>query len=42
VTITSDTYLTDILVRIVNGHPNSDIDQLPPWAYQPQGLKAVA
>jgi transposase len=24
-------YLTDVLTRVVNGHPNSDIDQLP-WA----------
>jgi hypothetical protein len=23
--------LTDALTRIVNGHPNSDIDQLLPW-----------
>ena len=29
-------YLTDVLTRIVNGHPNSDIDQLLPWAYRPQ------
>jgi transposase IS66-like protein len=35
-------YLTDVLTRIVNGHPNRDIDQLLPWAYQPQALKAVA
>ncbi|MGY3695680.1 hypothetical protein ACVIGA_005760 [Bradyrhizobium sp. USDA 3240] len=26
-------YLTDALTRIVNGHPNSDIDQLLPWAF---------
>ena len=24
-------YLSDVLTRIVNGHPNSDIDQLLPW-----------
>ena len=24
-------YLTDVLTRIVNGHPNSDIDQPMPW-----------
>jgi transposase len=24
-------YLTDVLTRIINGHPNSDIDQLLPW-----------
>lgn len=35
-------YLTDVLTRIVNGHPNRDIDQLLPLAYCAQGLKAVA
>jgi hypothetical protein len=33
-------YLADVLTKIVNGDPNSDIDQLLPWAYQkarPQG-----
>jgi len=35
-------YLTDILARIVNGHPNRAIDQLMPWAYRAQNLKAVA
>jgi transposase len=36
-------YLTDVLTRIVNGHPNnSDIDLLLPWAYRRQDLKAVA
>ena len=35
-------YLTDALTRIVNGHPNSDVDQLLPWAYRGQPLKAVA
>ena len=35
-------YLTDALTRIVNGHPNSDIDQLLPWAYRRYDLKAVA
>jgi hypothetical protein len=30
------------LTRIVNGHPNRDIDQLLPWAYRKQELKAVA
>jgi transposase len=34
-------YLADVLTRIVNGHPNSDIDLLP-WAYRKQDLKAVA
>jgi transposase len=35
-------YLTDVLTRIVNGHLNRDIDQLLPWAYRTQDLKAVA
>jgi transposase len=35
-------YMTDVLARIVNGHPNSDIDQLLPWTYRPPDLKAVA
>jgi transposase len=35
-------YLNDVLTRIVNGHPNSEIDQLLPWAYRHQDLKAVA
>jgi transposase len=26
-------YLTDVLTRIVNGHLNSQIDELMPWAY---------
>jgi hypothetical protein len=30
------TYLTDVLTRIVNGRPNSEIDQLLPWAYRRQ------
>ena len=35
-------YLTDVITRIVNGHPSSHIDQLLPWAYRKQELKAVA
>ncbi|SCB55840.1 IS66 C-terminal element [Bradyrhizobium shewense] len=35
-------YLTDVLTRIINGHPNRDIDQLLPWAYRAQALKAAA
>jgi len=35
-------YLTDVLARIANGHPNSDIDRLLPSAYRRQALKAVA
>jgi transposase len=35
-------YLTDVLTRIVNGHPNRNIDALLPWAYTRLELKAVA
>jgi len=35
-------YLTGVPTKIVNGHPNRDIDQLLPWAYRAQNLKAVA
>jgi len=37
------TYLTDVITKIVNGHPNSRIDELLPWAYPAaQPLKDVA
>jgi hypothetical protein len=26
-------YLTDVITKIVNGHPNSKLDDLLPWAY---------
>ncbi len=36
-------YLTDAMTKIVNGHPNSRIDALLPWAYPAaQPLKDVA
>jgi transposase len=36
-------YLADVLAKIINGHPNSAIDDLLPWAYAtPLPLKAVA
>jgi transposase len=36
-------YLTDVITRIVNGHPNRQIDDLLPWAYITElELKAVA
>ena len=36
-------YLADVIIRIVDGHPNSCLDELLPWAYAaaPE-LKAVA
>jgi len=37
------TYLTDVISKIVNGHPNRQIDDLLPWAYPAaQPLKRVA
>ena len=36
-------YLADVITRIVNGHPNSQIDDLLPWTYAPpQQLKDAA
>jgi hypothetical protein len=36
-------YLADIITRIVNGHSNSRVDELLPWAYSAtQPLKDVA
>jgi transposase len=41
--INPQAYLADAITRIVNGHPNSQIDDLLPWAdVQTQDLKAVA
>jgi len=34
-------YLTDVITSIVNGHPNSEIDQLLSWIYRRQELNAV-
>jgi hypothetical protein len=36
-------YLADVISRIVNGHPQSRLDDLLPWAYPAlTDLKAVA
>ena len=35
-------YFTDVIARIVAGHPQSQIDELLPWVYAPAPLKAVA
>ena len=41
--INPQTYLTDVITKIVNGHPNSQIDHLLPWAYPAApALKHVA
>lgn len=40
-------YLTDVITKVVNGHPNSRIDELLPWVYtarattQRRGLKTA-
>jgi hypothetical protein len=33
VAVAQASYLAEVLTRIVNGHPNSQIDDLLPWAY---------
>jgi hypothetical protein len=36
-------YLVDVITRIVQGHPNSRLDELLPWSYPAApDLKAVA
>jgi transposase len=36
-------YLADVISRIVNGHPQSRLDELLPWAYATTpALKAAA
>lgn len=40
--IDPQTYLTNVIARIVAGHPQSQIDELLPWAYPTVPLKAVA
>ena len=36
-------YLNDVITKIVNGHPNSRVDELLPWAYPAaSALKEVA
>ena len=40
--IDPQTYLADVIVRIVAGHPQNQLDDLLPWAYAPAPLKAVA
>jgi hypothetical protein len=36
-------YMADVIARIVNGHPQSRIDDLLPWAYPDAAdLRAVA
>ena len=39
--IDPQSYLADVISRIVQGHPNSRLDQLLPWAYAAP-IRAVA
>ena len=41
--VLSRAYLADVISRIVNGHPQSRLDELLPWAYPTTpALKAAA
>jgi len=43
VSVEPQTYLANVITRIVNAHPNSQIDDLLPWAYPARpALKQVA
>ena len=35
-------YLTDVLTKLVNGHLQSRLDELLPWAYAPEPVAAAA
>lgn len=35
-------YLADVIARLVAGHPQSQLDDVLPWAYTSTRLKAVA
>jgi transposase len=35
-------YITDVLTKIVQGWPNSRVDELMPWAWQPPAVEAKA
>jgi transposase len=41
--VESHAWLADVIARIVQGHPNSRLDELLPWAYPATpALRAVA
>lgn len=40
--VDSHAYLGEGITRIVTGHPQSHIDDLLPWDYTPESLKALA
>jgi hypothetical protein len=40
--VNSQAYIADVLTKIVQGWPNSRIDELMPWAWQPLMIQAQA
>jgi transposase len=40
--VNSQAYITDVLTKIVQGWPNSRIDELMPWAWKPPTVEAKA
>jgi hypothetical protein len=40
--VNSQAYIADVLTKIVQGWPNSRIDELMPWAWQPPIIRAQA
>lgn len=35
-------YIEDVMTKLINGHLQSRLDELPPWAYAPRPLAAAA
>jgi transposase len=40
--VNSQVYIADVLTKIVQGWPNSRIDELMPWAWKPPVVEAKA
>jgi transposase len=40
--VNSQVYIADVLTKIVQGWPNSRIDELMPWAWKPPAAEAKA
>jgi transposase len=38
--VNSQAYITDVLTKIVQGWPNSCIDELMPWVWKPPSVPA--
>ena len=37
-----ETYFADVLTKLINGHPQSRLDELLPWAYATQNVAVTA